>query len=81
MLLCLEHGLRPVKHTKLFEDLVDMNLHRLLTDAQVVGNDFVGMTLRHQIKNFQLPWRQSVLFGVFNIRGGGRIPNPPQVGV
>ena len=47
MLLCLEHGLRPVKHTKLFEDLVDMNLHRLLTDAQVVGDDFVGMTLRH----------------------------------
>ena len=61
MLLSFDHGLGPIENTQLFEYLIDMNLDGLLTDLQIVRNDFVWVTLCNQIKHFQLPLRESKL--------------------
>lgn len=75
--LSFQHSLGSVEHAQLFEDLGDMNLHRLFADLQMVGNDLVGVPLRDQAENFELPLGQAKLFGF--MAGGVHLATPATV--
>ena len=53
-----EHGLRPVHDTQHLEDGRDVSLHRLLGQAQLGGDLFVGLALADARQHFELAQRE-----------------------
>src|SRR6202166_3178163 len=56
--LSTRYGLRPPFYLQLDEDVLDMRLHRLGTDGQILGNFLVGQALGNQSEYVALPRAQ-----------------------
>src|SRR5205823_5034547 len=55
----LGHGRRAVTGPQLLEDVLEVSLHRVGGDEELLGDVLVGVSERQQLEHLQLPGRQA----------------------
>lgn len=70
-------GLRTVGYADRAQQSVDMQFDGSFGNAHLIGNLFIGQSLRDQIQNLSLPVSQGFAFGLGAVAVGLRCAAPP----